>query len=161
MSNILNPKPRFGYNESTGLIYDYVAQKDVTPIANYPTIDGSWNLLEVKRAILANETIEYARLTVKRPAPVAAPRAAAPTPAAKAPQPAAQPAPGFGVSALSVDQLQALKLSPLQQAAMGITNAQMNVTGVTALQVANWGLNGARADALALTPEQRAALPIQ
>jgi hypothetical protein len=69
MSNILNPKPRFGYNPTTDMIYDYVAQKDVTAAASYTGIDGNWNLLEVKRAILANETIETARLTVVKPAP--------------------------------------------------------------------------------------------
>lgn len=165
MSNILNPKPRFGYTPATDLIYDYVAQKDVAPTANYATADGSWNLLEVKRAILANETIEFARLSVKRP-PIAQPRAATPTPApvsappSSSAPPAANPAPGHGVLAMSAEQLQALKLSPLQAAAMGISTAQMNVTGVTALQVANWGLNAARADALKLTLEQRAILGV-
>lgn len=166
MSNILNPKPRFGYTPTTDLIYDYVAQRDVAPASNYAAVDGNWNLLEVKRAILAGETIEFARLSVKK-VPIVQPRAATPAPAPvpsvgepSSSTPAAAPAPGHGVVALSAEQLQSLKLSPLQAAAMGLTASQLNVTGVTALQVANWGLNAARADALKLTPEQRAILGV-
>jgi hypothetical protein len=198
MSNILNPKPRFGYNPDTGLIYDYVAQKDVQAVPNYAGIDGTWNLQEVQRAIMANETIEGARLTVIKPAAKPAPKpgvpvtplapgqvAAAPIPlapgqvAAPAPagvprvpgqaqpttvRPGQQPTTGAAThptaGAMSVAELQALKLSPLQAAAMGISPSQMNVTGVTALQVANWQLTPARADALRLTKEQRLGLKI-
>jgi hypothetical protein len=178
MSNILNPKPRFGYNPDSGLIYDYVAQKDVPATPNYAGVDGAWNLLEVKRAIMANETIEFARLTVIKPAPKPQPKPAVPVaPLAPVPGQAApttvksglQPTTGASAhptmgatpaGAMSVAELQALKLSPLQAAAMGITPAQMNVTGVTALQVANWGLTPARADALKFTKEQRLDLKI-
>jgi hypothetical protein len=173
--NIMNPKPRFGYTPETDQIYDYVLQRDVPITPNYAGADGTWNLLEVKRAILANETIEFARLTVIKK-PVAAPRApvaplapvpgqAAPTTVKSGPQPTtgASAHPTIGATpagAMSVAELQALKLSPLQAAAMGITPSQMNVTGVTALQVANWGLTAQRADALKFTKEQRLALAI-
>jgi len=178
MSNILNPKPRFGYNPDTGLIYDYVAQKDVPATPNYAAIDGTWNLQEVQRAIMANETIEFARLTVIKPAPkpqqkpgvpvtpLAPGQVAAPTTVRSGPQPttgaSAHPtiAATTPAGAMSVGELQALKLTPLQAAAMGITPSQMNVTGVTALQVANWQLTPARADALRLTKEQRLGLKI-
>lgn len=164
MSNIINPKPRFGYNPAADTIYDYVAQCDVPVLARYNTGDGAWDLIEVRRAILANETIEFARLSVVKPAPAAPGVAAAP--AAPVHAAASSPPEGhvFGGAAahaavgMSAEQLQALKLLPLQMAAMGITPIQAEVTGVTALQVANWGLTPARADALQLTPEQRAVL---
>jgi hypothetical protein len=172
--NIINPKPRFGYTPESDMIYDYVLQKDVPATASYTAVDGTWNLLEVKRAILAGETIEFAHLTIiKKASPIAQPRAggttapagttAAPTTVKSGIQPTtgASAHPGSGVgTGMSVSQLQALKLSPLQMAAMGITPTQLNVTGVTALQVANWGLTSARADALKLTPEQRSALSV-
>lgn len=157
MSNIMNPKPRFGYTPGVDLIYDYVTKRDVAPSDKpYETSDGSWDLNEVKRAILAGETIEPAHLTVRKPV-APAPRAAAP--AAPAPAPAADaPKPEITLAALAPQQLQALKLSALQMAAMGITPTQLETTGVTAQQVKGWGLSEGRAVALQLTAEQRAVL---
>lgn len=169
MSNLINPKPRFGYNPTNGLLYDYVAQKDIAPTDKpYEAPDGTWNLNTVKLAILAGQTIEEGHLSVKKASPPATgtppnPKttvsAATPKIAAKpAPTPPTTLAPTGVTTGLSAEQLQALKLSPLQMAALGITPTQLNVTGLTALQVANWALSEARADALKLTPAQREAL---
>lgn len=160
MSNILNPKPRFGFNPTTGQIYDYLAQKDITPTqAAYSAADGTWNLIGVRDAILAGTNIEVHHLSViapKKPAPRPAVAPARPTTAAVA---ASQAVPARGPGeGMSTGQLTALKLQPLQAAALGITHVQMTSTGVTAAQVKNWGLTAARADALKLTAEQRAVL---
>jgi hypothetical protein len=179
MSNLINPKPRFGYNPTTGQLYDYVAQKDVTPTAQaYDAPDGSWNLVAVKDAILAGQTIETGHLSVKKPtppatgttpnpakAPAAGPAVAPTTTSVKPNQPTTAeehpvrlPGSHITITGLSVEQLQALKLSPLQVAALGITPVQLSATGVTAAHVEAWHLTAARADALKLTPEQRAVL---
>lgn len=160
MSNIMNPKPRFGYTPGADLIYDYLTQRDVAPGPKpYEAIDGTWDLNEVKRTILASENIESAHLTVRKPTaaqptPAAAPVAAKTFPVGAPLQPKAE----VSLAALSPQQLQALKLSALQMAAMGITPTQLEVTGITAQQVKNWALTEARCHALALTPEQRAVL---
>lgn len=155
--NIMNPKPRFGLNTDTGTLYDYVAQRDVKPVANYQAVDGTWDLTKVAAAILAGTNIELAHLSVKAPAPKVTPAAAksaAPiTPAAAAPSASVATIPG-----LSPAQLQGLKLSAIQGAALGITATQISTTGVTAQQVSNWGLNEARANALKLTADQRKVL---
>lgn len=166
MSNLINPKPRFGFNPSADTAYDYVAQRDVPLTDKYPAKDGVWNLLEVKRLILAGETVEAARrdYTAAETAAKAAPKTAASTTAKTLDAPgqhnaalsgAVPPAPGRG---LDPAQLQALKLTAIQAAAMGITPTMMNATGVTGAQVQGWGLTSARADALKLNADQRAAL---
>jgi hypothetical protein len=168
--NLINPKPRFGYNPDAEQIYDYVAQKDVAVSASYPAPDATWNLAEVKRLILAGLPIEAARIG-PGVAPAAKPKPTPPAPianlrfpaSAKKPTPPSVPAAGAAVAhahgtGMSVEQLKGLKLSALQAAALGLTTTQLTATGVTAAQVANWGMNAARADALKLTPEQRAVL---
>jgi hypothetical protein len=171
MTNLLNPKPRFGLNPTTGTVYDYIGQRDITPTAApYVAIDGTWDLNKVKAAILAGENIEQAHLTVKVPvqknASIDAKKPDAPKPAAPAAGKPAAPVPGKPIPSaplkampgLSPEQLTALKLSAIQAAALGITATQMNVTGVTGQQVANWGMNAQRADALKLTADQRKVL---
>lgn len=163
MTNLLNPKPRFGFNPTSNLMYDYVAQRDVPLTETYPAKDGVWDLNEVKRLILAGETVEAARRdysageTGAAPAPKAVPQAdlkvapSAPFPAARLPGTA-------GIQALSPAQVEALKLSAIQAAALGITPTMMLSTGVSEAQVRNWALTDKRADALRLTAEQRAVL---
>lgn len=174
MTNLINPKPRFGFNPATDMVYDYVAQRDVALVDKYAGKDGVWDLLEVKRLILAGETIEGARRnytpaeTAAKPSPkpvpnpgltpapltaqaITKPRGATPDPA----DPAVHHIPG---QAMTPAQLIALRLTAMQAAAMGITPTMMNTTGVTAAQVQGWGLTTARADALKLTAEQRAVL---
>lgn len=153
MTNILNPKPRFGYNPDTDLIYDYALQRDVPPLDKpYDAVDGTWNLAFVKKAILSGESIETAHLSVRRAGPPVQGRAGAQPP--RPGQPARSALPG----GLTAEQLQGLKFSAVQLAALNISPAQVNTTGVTAAQVQNWGLNALRADSLKLTPEQRAVL---
>lgn len=165
MSNLINPKPRFGYHPDTDLIYDYAAQRDVAAtMRDYDTLDGVWDLSAVKEAILTGTNLEEAHLSLKvRPKAVAPP----PLPNAgtvAAPTGATPPGtPNTGALAahsggLSVAQLIALGLSALQCAALQITPEQLTATGVTAEQVANWALTPERAEALALTPAQRAVL---
>lgn len=169
MSNLINPKPRFALHAETGDLYDYVAQRDVAPTDEpYEAVDGTWDLIGVRDAILAGANIEASHLTVKQ-VPAHQPKPAT-APAADVPVVADQPvttgqlstdvsaAGNQPVTGLSVEQLQALGLTPLQMAAMGITPAQLNATGVTATQVQNWALTAARADALQLTQAQRAVL---
>jgi hypothetical protein len=158
--NILNPKPRFGLTAETGMIYDYVLQRDVKPVANYAAVDGTWDLTKVAAAILAGTNIEMAHLTVKAPAPkVTPPVAAKPTaPINAKPVAAATETMQAAVPGLSAEQLTGLKLSALQAAALGISPTQLNVTGVTGQQVGNWGMNATRAEALKLTAEQRKVL---
>ncbi len=165
---LINPKPRFAYDDATDQVYDYIVQKDFPLTDKYIAPDGVWNLKEVKRLILAGQPCEAARIG-NAPPPAKAP----PKPL---PQPGTQAAPSSGVgntssgeekqnapgkfyaTGLSVEQLQALKLSPLQCAALGLTRSQLDVTGVPASTIAGWDMNEARANALKLTAEQRAAL---
>lgn len=157
---LINPKPRFAYDDESGMIYDYQTQRDVPLTPAYSASDGVWDLVEVKRLILASLPVESARIAVLP----AEELALHPDPQDQEMEPmvgeeqAQGAAPIPTPAALSVAQLLALKLSPLQAAALGITPAQMTATGVTAEQVAAWGLTPARAEALKLTPEQRAVL---
>lgn len=161
---LINPKPRFGYDPEHNQVYDYVAQRDV-PLGLYEAKDGMWDLHEVKRLILAGQPIEAARSEVEAKEEgvanlkVIPPASPAGTPAAPTPGAGSPPVePLHGNVGLSVAQLLALKLSPLQAAALAISPTQMTATGVTALQVEGWDMNAERADALKLTPEQRAVL---
>lgn len=138
---LINPKPRFGYDPETDAVYDYVKQKDVALTTDYAAGDGVWDLIEVKRLILAGLTVEGARRDLT---------AAELSPPSSAPEPA--------ITGLTGVQLTALKLSAVQAAALGLTPIQISVTGVTATQVRAWALTAARAEALKLTSEQRAVL---
>lgn len=155
---LINPKPRFAYDDESGMIYDYQTQRDVPLTQAYSASDGVWNLAEVKRLILASLPVESARIAV----PPTEELAQEPDPQGTEPmvgeERAQGSAPILTAAALSVARLLALKLSPLQAAALGITPAQMTATGVTAEQIAAWGLTPERAEALKLTPEQRAVL---
>lgn len=155
---LINPKPRFAYDDESGMIYDYQTQRDVPLMPAYSASDGVWNLVEVKRLILASLPVESARLAL----PPTEELAQEPDAQDKEPMVGEEQAQGSApipaAAALSVARLLALKLSPLQAAALGITPAQMTATGVTAEQIAAWGLTPERAEALKLTPEQRAVL---
>ncbi len=182
---LINPKPRFGYDPVTGMIYDYVAQKDVPVTATpYSASDGTWDLQKVKNAILFGGTLEVGHVTLVTPKTPGlsadaqpAPKVAAPSPithgasAIKPPQAAgfgaitrtaplsptlAAAAPIGSADALSPAQLATLSLSPLQGAALGLTAAQMK-SGLTGAEIEAIGMTAARADALQLTPAQRAA----
>lgn len=173
MSNYLNPKPRFGYDPHREVVYDYLAQRDVSPSDEpYESLDGVWDLNEVKAAILTGHTIEGALIDRVRPKPAARPQPPLPNagtvkaPAKAPPKTDAKTPPADGDDApppgpaqgLSVAQLLSLRLSAIQCAALGITPTQLNATGVTAQQVEGWGLTPERAEALKLTPPQRAIL---
>jgi hypothetical protein len=170
MSNLINPKPRFGFNPMTGLLYDYVAQRDLAVTDKvYDAVDGTWNLVAVRDAILANQPIEGAHLTIKKVAPfrpnsgpartpAPGPAAAPTTLVAKPDQPTTTDANKRPVTGLSAEQLNGLKLTAIQVAVLGITPTQLTATGVPPAQVESWRINEARADALKLTPEQRAVL---
>lgn len=147
---LINPKPRFGYETESGLMYDYVAQRDVPLSAEYSASDGVWDLFKVKDLILGGQTVEDGRIRPPMP-----PAPSSTTTGTLDSTPSAGPQ---SPAALSVAQLLALKLSALQCAALRITPVQMTATGVTAEHVASWGLTAERADALQLTAEQRAAL---
>lgn len=165
MSNLINPKPRFGYHPSTDMIYDYQAQRDVPVTDRYQAPDGTWNLHEVKRLILAGETIEAARVPSASPPSnvvrlkqaanegakpeVGAQGEGSAAPVGAPPQEGASDPPGIGA-----EQLQAAKLSDLQRAALGITDEQLSSTGVRADHAAGWKLSPARIKALKLSPEQ-------
>jgi len=170
---LINPKPRFAYDDATDQVYDYVKQRDIALTDHYEAADGIWDLLEVKRLILAGQAVEEARIAdlPRRPLPTAPPppveqpgTQAAPSTESKGTleleEPAKEEAEGQGktLPGLSVAQLIALNLSPIQAAALGLTSAQLSATGVTAAQIANWGMNEERAEALKLTPAQRAIL---
>lgn len=166
---LINPKPRFAWDDATDLIYDYVAQRDVALQVSYHAPDGVWDLVEVKRLILAGKSVEAAFMGA------ADPEVPAPAPAGKkgrstappanpvdpaAPDGKAAAAPKFDAASigLSVSQLIALKLSPIQAAALKLTAAQMTATGVPAETVRAWAMTAERADALKLTAAQRKVL---
>lgn len=144
MSNLINPKPRFGYHPSTDMIYDYQAQRDVPVTDRYQAPDGTWNLHEVKRLILAASTIEAARV----------PSASPPSNEGAKEEIGAEGTGQAAPWAICAMDLQAAKLSDLQRAALGITEAQVALTGVSSGQVAGWKLNPVRIKALKLSPEQ-------
>ena len=144
---LINPKPRFGLDTDTGLIYDYRVQKDVPITDAYSAPDGVWNLILVKQLILSGDPVESAR--------VSGPTAASPAlPPPHGVHPVHVEGAGGGISA---PELKALELSPLQLSALGITAAELEA-GVPAAQVKAWGLTDAKATALNLTPAQRAVL---
>jgi hypothetical protein len=185
---LLHPKPRFGYDPATGMIFDYLTNRDI-PVAPgpYTAPDGTWDLMKVQAAIVNGSELSAAHLAVKA-IPVHAPvnqvmaasgNAPQPQPAKPPLVPTKPPIQGAPVArlpagptgpigptgpvvpvgtGLSVAQLTALNLSPLQQAALGITTVQMKSTGVPPAQVKGWALDPARADALKLTPAQRPIL---
>lgn len=168
MSNLINPKPRFGYNPTVGSLYDYVAQRDIHPPLpqRYAARDGVWDLEGVKLAILNGTNLEDAHLSMASlKAEPALNKAVSPPQGSFLGTPATGEAVSnsgglapTAVAGLSSAQLIALKLSPIQAAALQLTPTQMTSTGVTAAQVKGWGINAARADALKLTDEQRAVL---
>lgn len=124
---LINPKPRFGYETESGLMYDYVAQRDVALSNRYKAADGVWDLFAVKDLILSGQPVEAGRVgpaeksppgtpskpPVPGPGTVAAPTT--PTTGQLDNPPAGQPFAGTApTAALSVAQLLALKLSALQ-----------------------------------------------
>lgn len=152
MTNLINPKPRFGYNPSTETIYDYQAQRDVALTDRYQAPDGTWDLHEAKRRILAGETVEGARVPGNDPAPVNAVQGESnlqPNNEGKASNEGATEEVG-----LTAEQLQAAKLSDLQAVALGISAEQVATGGASVAQVAAWKLTPSRIKALKLTPEQ-------
>lgn len=157
MSNLINPKPRFGFNPDTKTIYDYVTQRDVAVVASYAAPDGNWNLALVRDLILGGQTIEGARLSIIKPQPAPVAKAA---PAAAAPA-AAAPAPAKVVSQLraplSSADLKALALSPVQIASLRITPAQM-AAGLAPAEIKALKVSASRAKMLGLNAVQSAAL---
>lgn len=155
---LINPKPRFGYDDATDLVYDYLRGRDIALTDDYSAVDGVWDLHEVKRLILAGVPIETARVGESSEANA---RTLIPPPPVQ--QPGTVDAPSSSGKAkasngLSADDLKALGLSPLQQAALGLTRSQIDVVGIEQSTIEGWGITAARADALKLNPEQRAAL---
>ena len=138
---LINPKPRFAYDDASDLVYDYVKQRDVELTDRYEAADGLWNLNDVKRLILSGQAVEAARVAGPSERPVA-PRQ--PDPPLQ--QPGTVVAPSQSADAdktwagLSVPQLIALNLSPIQAAALRLTSAQLSATGVTAEQVKAWDM---------------------
>jgi len=158
---LINPKPRFAYDDESDMVYDYVKQRDAELTDRYEAADGLWNLNDVKRLILSGQAVEAARVAGPPERPVA-PRQ--PDPPLQQPGTVDAPSKSAGEektvagAGLSVPQLIALNLSPIQAAALRLTSAQLSATGVTAEQVQAWDMTPERADALKLTPEQRAVL---
>jgi hypothetical protein len=153
MSNLINPKPRFGFNPDTKTIYDYVTQRDVAVVASYAAPDGNWNLALVRDLILGGQTIEGARLSIIKPQPAPVAKAA--------PAAAAAPAPAKVVSQLraplSSADLKALALSPVQIASLRITPAQM-AAGLAPAEIKALKVSASRAKMLGLNAVQSAAL---
>lgn len=182
MSNLLNPKPRFGLDLEHNTMFDYLTSRDI-PVteAAYVAPDGTWNLALVKSLILSGKTIEAAiskPTAIKPPAPIdqvlpgeGTPKKAADAPTSSMSSTAARPlsqapgaptgtfsAPSGARHAITASELQALSFEPLQLAAMGISQKQLKADGLTAAQVADVGMSPARATALKLTPAQTQAL---
>lgn len=169
---LINPKPRFAYDNETCMIYDYVDGRDV-PITGQPyqALDGQWDLVRLRDLICTGQQIDSARLNANKRPPAAKP---APAPAAPAPaagkagdtalsEPEEDSVPNVtaaGTQALTAPELQALRLTDLQRAALGITPAMYGTTGLSTAQKQALGINAARAKMLELTPEQVAALAI-
>ena len=155
---LIHAKPRFGYDDATDMVYDYLVQRDLALTDRHEAPDGVWDLNEVKRLILLDQPVETARVG-NAPKPKAAP----PAPFKPKAQGGLTPAPSSGPAAadqggLSADELKALGLTPLQQAALGLTRSQIDVTGIPRSTIDGWGITAARADALKLNEAQRDAL---
>jgi hypothetical protein len=140
MTNLINPKPRFGFNPDIKTIYDYVLQRDVPVASEYTSTDGVWNLMKVRDLILEGQPIEAARISI------AAPKAAA--------KPTGSPALPTGHPAVAMHEL---AFTPIQVAALGLTPAQVS-NGLSDADVKNIGMTPARAIALKLSPAQSAFL---
>lgn len=177
---LINPKPRFAYDNETCMIYDYVDGRDV-PITGQPyqALDGQWDLVRLRDLICTGQQIDSARLNANKRPPAAKPKPVAKPAPAPAPAAPAQPAgkagdtalsepeedsvpnvTAAGTQALTAPELQALRLTDLQRAALGITPAMYGTTGLSTAQKQALGINAARAKMLELTPEQVAALAI-
>lgn len=137
MTNLINPKPRFGYNPTANTMYDYIDGKDVPIIPSYVASDATWNLVKAKELILAGQPVESARS-----GPGAAPRTAAP-----------KPAPVAASSSTA--------FTPIQAAALGISVHEL-ADELTPAQLASIKakVTPARAIALGLSAAQRSALGI-
>jgi hypothetical protein len=166
---LINPKPRFAYDDTANQVYDYLVQKDVPLEDRYKAPDGVWNLNEVKRLILAGLPCEGALVSKPDPKAKGPPPKAPVPPAGSGLQTAStggkesKKAGGsdlFPKDGLSAEQLGALKLTPLQAAALGLTRSQMDVVGVPASTIKGWAITPERAEALKLTEAQRDALMI-
>jgi hypothetical protein len=158
MSNLINPKPRFGYNPDLKSVYDYVLQRDVPVVTDYVASDGVWDLTKVRDAIIAGQQIESARKSVTSgPLKVSG---AQPAPAAKAPAPAAKSG-AITASTTTPAAMKALAFTPTQAAALGISQAELT-GGMSAAQVSaiKAKLTPARAIALKLTAAQKSFLGV-
>jgi hypothetical protein len=139
MTNLINPKPRFGWNPDTKLMYDYVAGKDVALTENYSAVDGVWDLLKVRDLIMSGATVESARV-----GPAVAPRA---------------PTPGISGATPPAVAIKLLGFTPIQAAAMALTPEQL-ANGLSQADVAKIGMTKGRAIALKLTPAQMEFLKV-
>lgn len=149
MTNLINPKPRFGYNPTADTMYDYIDGKDVPISPSYVASDATWNLVKAKALILAGQPVESARSgpgSGKTPAQVQMEAARA-----------KKPAPAAAASSSSA----AVNFSPIQAAALGIS-VNESASQLTPAQLANIKekITPARAIALKLSPAQRSALGV-
>jgi hypothetical protein len=182
MSNMINSKSRFGYNPDSDLVYDYITQKDVKPVASYVSKDGTWNLLEVKRLIMGGFYIDSARIgAVVKPAaaaPVAGAKQAVPVPGATpnslpttvsqvrvpaSPAPTTvKPAPGPSAKPpLSpAPGLAPSGLSVAQLQALKLTAVQAAALSLTPTQMTATGVSPAQVKAWGLTPARADALAL-
>jgi hypothetical protein len=177
---IINPKPRFGLETDSGKIYDYVDQREVEVTTSYQAADGVWNLVKVRDLIATGQPVEAARVNLTpRPVKLVPKATAAPAPNKPAPltlvvpnHPATAPAeleegakssagalpPTGSPIALNAKELEALNLSGIQQAALGLTLQERTVTGITVERKAQLGITAARARVLGLNDAQVKAL---
>lgn len=177
---LIHPKPRFGLNTDTGLIYDYVDGRDVAPVANYWGADGHWNLLKVRDLIAAQQGIETARIDATlRPKPqkiapsaITGPvRTTQPPPATPSkPQPpgvtAAQTtnAPLVAhhpMTAPAAEEIGARTSSaPPSSSAIAMTSVDIQKLDLTGLQKAAMGLTLDELNVRGITAERKAALRV-
>lgn len=57
---MINPKPRFGYDEALDKLYDYQTNRNIAIGELLECPDGVWNTEQVKELILAGKSIEPA-----------------------------------------------------------------------------------------------------
>lgn len=167
--NLINPKPRFGYNPDSHMVYDYVNQRDVAVVPSYAATDGTWDLTKVVALILGGQTIESARISnvtapkpakpAPHPAPVAAKPAAAPPSGAQAAATAAAAQAQANAARSAVSSKPPKHLSSAELKQLGLTPLQIASLQITPVMLAN-GLNWAQIQALRVTASRAAMLKL-
>lgn len=167
--NLLNPKPRFGYNPDSHMVYDYITQRDVAIVPSYASVDGTWNLAKVVELILGGQTIEAAKISN-----VTAPKPAKPVPAPVPVVAKAPPAPSGAVAAAAVAaaaaaQANAAKAAVSSKPPKFLSSAEIKQLGLSPVQIASLritpvmlanGLNWAQIQALRVTPSRATMLKL-